>query len=221
MNSYSKFGPELQTLLHLSKAPVAIAFDTDASGLDRSTDTVPSSCAFWTKALDRTFYTTPEQHQNCSIGAVTHGYRAAKDTLGGCGCADVDLLESVGWVGDEDIKGLPAIPQDKQRKIAYGPLAQAPFTPDVVLMFVNAGQAMLVAESTKSRKVLSKPTCQALPEAYKGNFVISLGCTASRLRVGYDDNEMVVAIPGQELEGFVQRLRVSAAADTKVAGAVG
>lgn len=211
---------ELQNLLHLEKPPVAISFNANTSGLEKSTDTVPSSCAFWTKGLDRSFYTTPEQHQNCNIGAVTHGFRAAKDTVTGCGCPDVDLLASVGWITNDDISSLPSVPMDKQRKIAYGPLSQAPFKPDVVLMFVNGAQAMLVAESARNHKVLSKPTCQALPEAYKGNVVISLGCTASRLRAGYDDNEMVVAIPAKELEGFVQHLRVAAEADTKVAGAV-
>lgn len=219
-DDYSRLGVELQSLLSLTRPPIAVSFDADVTEFERSTDVVPSSCTFWTKALNRTFYTEVGQHQNCTIGAVTHGYRLARDSVPGCGCGDVDLLASVGWISKEDIEGLPAIPINKERRIAYAPLSQTSFTPDVVLMFCNPEQAMMIAEATAGYAVTGKPTCQALPEAYNGKFVISLGCTASRLRAGYDSNDLVVAVPPNKLASFVDRLRGVVDADTKVAQAV-
>jgi uncharacterized protein (DUF169 family) len=129
---FNSLGRRLESALSLSKPIVAVTFKPDVTRLRRSTDVVESSCVFWTKALDDAFYTTPDQHQHCSVGAVTHGYRLAKDTLPGKGLADIDLLTSVGWIGKDDILGLPSLPLEAQRNIGYAPLDKAPFVPNVV-----------------------------------------------------------------------------------------
>ena len=97
-SEFNDLGKRLESSLGLSKPIVAVTFSPDTTKLRRSTDVV-ESLPFWAKALDDSFYTTPDQHLHCSVGAVTHGYRAAKDSLPGAGLADIDLLTSVGWVG--------------------------------------------------------------------------------------------------------------------------
>ncbi len=219
-SDYNILGKRLETALGLSKPIVAVTFSPDVTKLKRSTDVVESSCVFWTKALDSAFYTTPDQHQHCSVGAVTHGYRLAKDTLPGAGLADIDLLSSVGWIGKSDILGLPALPLEAQRNIGYGPLDEVPFVPDVVLLFADSQQAALIKEAAPDSKVTVKPTCQGLPLANEGDVVIGLGCTASRTRSGYPESEIVVTLNAKKLGEFVERLEKIADIDHKVKAAL-
>src|SRR5829696_838748 len=65
----------VQTLLGLKKSPVAIGFlDSAPEGVTAwSGGPVPAGCFFWKKAQEgETFYTTPEDHYNCVVGAYTH-----------------------------------------------------------------------------------------------------------------------------------------------------
>ena len=210
----------MESALGLSKPIVAVSFNPDVSKLRRSTDVVESSCVFWTKALDGAFYTTPDQHLHCSVGAVTHGYRAAKDSLPGAGLADIDLLTSVGWIGKNDILGLPALPLEAQRNIGYAPLDKSPFVPDIVLLFADSQQAALIKEAAPDSKVTVKPTCQGLPLANEGDVVIGLGCTASRTRSGYEESEIVVTLNAKKLASFVDRLEKIAKIDGQVKAAL-
>jgi uncharacterized protein (DUF169 family) len=217
---FNSLGRRLESALRLPKPIVAVTFKPDVTKLRRSTDVVESSCVFWTKALDDAFYTTPDQHQHCSVGAVTHGYRLAKDTVPGKGLADIDLLTSVGWIGKDDILGLPSLPLEAQRNIGYAPLDKAPFVPDVVLLFADSQQAALIKEAAPDSKVTVKPTCQGLPLANEGDVVIGLGCTASRTRSGYPESEIVVTLNAKNLKTFVERLEKIAAVDAKVKAAL-
>jgi uncharacterized protein (DUF169 family) len=215
-SEFNNLGKRLESALGLSKPIVAVSFNPDITKLRRSTDVVESSCVFWTKALGDSFYTTPDQHLHCSVGAVTHGYRSAKDSLPGAGLADIDLLTSVGWIGKNDILGLPSLPLEAQRNIGYAPLDKAPFVPDVVLFFADSQQAALVKEAAPDSKITVKPTCQGLPLANEGDVVIGLGCTASRTRSGYGESEIVVTVNAKKLGGFVERLEKIATIDHKV-----
>lgn len=219
-SEFNDLGKRLESALGLSKPIVAVTFKPDVTKLKRSTEVVESSCVFWTKALDSAFYTTPDQHQRCSIGAVTHGYRLAKDTVPGSGLADIDLLSSVGWIGKGDILGLPSLPLEAQRNIGYAPLDKAPFVPEVVLLFADSQQAALVKEAAPESRVTVKPTCQGLPLANEGDVVIGLGCTASRTRSGYATSEIVVTLNAKKLKLFVERIEKIASIDAKVKAAL-
>jgi uncharacterized protein (DUF169 family) len=63
------------TRLRLDRAPVAVAFvgapPADLGHIDRP---MPAGCSYWKYASEgHAFYTTPEDHQNCAVGAFTHG----------------------------------------------------------------------------------------------------------------------------------------------------
>ena len=79
---------ELQELLSLEMAPIAITFlDAVPPGVpvyegalpaptpDGRTGKVAAGCVFWVKAADRTFATLPADHGNCSVGSMTHGFK--------------------------------------------------------------------------------------------------------------------------------------------------
>src|SRR6516225_6302935 len=66
---------QLQDLLQLRTAPVALAFqDAPPANLPRVAAAAPSGCTFWKRAAaGRAFYTEMSDHFNCPIGAYTHG----------------------------------------------------------------------------------------------------------------------------------------------------
>ena len=61
--------------MQLSRPPVAVAFlSVPPAGVERIDRAAAAGCAYWRHASDgHTFYTTPEDHQNCPVGAFTYG----------------------------------------------------------------------------------------------------------------------------------------------------
>src|ERR1700704_586221 len=61
--------------LNLDRPPVAVAFlAAPPSGLSRIERPMPAGCSYWKHASEgNAFYTTPEDHENCAVGAFTHG----------------------------------------------------------------------------------------------------------------------------------------------------
>jgi hypothetical protein len=55
----------------VGKAPVAVTFlDAALAGVKKFDGTEPSGCSFWRLAAEgRVFYTVPENHFNCAVGA--------------------------------------------------------------------------------------------------------------------------------------------------------
>src|SRR5688500_9745393 len=63
------------TLAGLAHSPVAVAFlSNPPAGLPRVDRREAAGCGYWKLALEgRAFYTTPEDHDSCPVGAFTHG----------------------------------------------------------------------------------------------------------------------------------------------------
>src|SRR4029077_11609682 len=61
--------------LKLQWKPVAVSFaQTPPACLPRIDHRLPAGCAYWKYASEgHAFYTTPEDHFNCPVGAFTHG----------------------------------------------------------------------------------------------------------------------------------------------------
>lgn len=220
MASFRGLAGEFESLLRLRKPIIAISFKRESGrGLSESRDVVPSSCSFWALALNGSFKTSKEQHMNCSIGAVTHGFKDPREIGPGCGCRDVDFLLDVGWVSVDDIWRLPSV-RGEHEVVSYGPMRSVDFEPDVVLVFCNAEQAMFIA-SAAPYKIIGKPSCAGIPISMaEGTVVVGLGCTASRLRAGYKPEELVVFIPGRIFPAVTERLKKVVEIEEKVAIAV-
>lgn len=63
------------------RRPVSVTFlDAEPANVARFEGSEPSSCSFWRLASDgRIFYTAPENHFNCAVGAYTHNIAMSAD----------------------------------------------------------------------------------------------------------------------------------------------
>jgi uncharacterized protein (DUF169 family) len=198
-----KHAEDLVSALGLQNQPLAISFTQDPlpgiepfgdampePAADGRTGRVPAGCVFWMKADGRSFSTVAEDHGNCSVGSVTHGFRTL-DEVGDK--ADVGTLVGAGWVAPEMFPEIPVV-KERFKYVSYGPLRDAVQLPDVVFLRINAKQAREAREPA-----------------------ISVGCMLSRVRTGMPNTEMTCAIPGSKLAEAVQQIKTTAAIDGTVA----
>jgi uncharacterized protein (DUF169 family) len=192
---------------------VAVSFRAAApAGLPRVAAAGPSSCAYWKLAAEgRTFWTEALDHYNCPIGAYTHGLdlpaQQAQELNGVLG-----TMFSLGYLRPEEVAGIPRR-QEAFRVAVYAPLAEASFEPDVILVFGNPRQVMLLAEAAQAAGVgsatalMGRPTCAAIPEALRSQRgVASLGCIGNRIYTGLADDELYFALPGKHLVAVTDKL---------------
>jgi uncharacterized protein (DUF169 family) len=138
---------DLQDLLGLAVPPVAIAFSSGASPrierleramppatVDGRTGAVAASCVFWIEGTKGVFATKAEDHGNCSVGSLTHGFKTMQEIAGN---ADVAALCASGWVTPEAV-GQIAVVREKPTSVVYGPLRDIPVEPSVILLRLNA-----------------------------------------------------------------------------------
>ncbi|HMK62449.1 MAG TPA: DUF169 domain-containing protein [Acidimicrobiales bacterium] len=175
---------------------------------------VPAGCVFWVKATDRTFATAPEDHGNCSVGSFTHGLATMDDIAGN---SDVAALLESGWVDAAAVARLPSV-SSAPGSVVYGPLAESPQRPDVVLLRVNGRQLMVLSDALPGLRIEGKPQCHIVALAKEqGEAVASVGCALSRARTGMRPDEMTFAFPGDRLAEVVDKVERTAAVDTVVA----
>jgi uncharacterized protein (DUF169 family) len=217
----------LTTTLHLAVAPIAIsftarspegveAFDEPMSEptADGRSGRVPAGCVFWMRAAERRFATVPEDHGNCSVGRYTHGLAELEDVAGN---SDVETLVASGWVEPAAFSAVPRVSQ-RPGVITYGPLAQSPGVPDVVLIRVNGRQMMVVSDAVPDMRIEGKPQCHIVAIAKeRGEVAASVGCALSRARTGMRPEEMAVAFPGRRLTEVCSSIARSASVDGVVA----
>ncbi|BAU49433.1 hypothetical protein SVA_2885 [Sulfurifustis variabilis] len=226
-HDYRALSKTLVDLLALSAPPLAITFtQEDATDVPRYEGTMPASapdgrtgkvtagCVFWMKAVDRTFRTHAEDHGNCSVGSLTHGFitldTAAKRD-------DVKALMEASWVTPEVFPQIPVVKQ-RPASVIYGPLADTRVDPDVVFLRLNGKQAMILHDALPDLRFEGKPQCHIIPIAKEeGQVALSVGCMLSRTRTGMANSEMTCAIPGTRLADVVARLQATCRADVAVA----
>jgi uncharacterized protein (DUF169 family) len=185
-----------------------------ASGDDGRTGRVPAGCVFWIEATKGSFSTIAEDHANCSVGSMTHGFKTLEEVAPNL---DVAALLESGWV---TLDALPMIPvvRKRPRFVSYGPLAETSIDPDVVFIRVNAKQAMTLSDAIPGIRFEGKPQCHIVAMAKEDNLVaVSVGCMLSRVRTGISNAEMTCAIPASRLAKVVAQLKTTVAADNAVA----
>ena len=217
----------LTALLGLSDPPLAIAFSSEApDGVERFDDAMPeptpdgrtgrvaAGCVFWVKARDRTFATVAEDHGNCSVGSLTHGFKTLEEAAAG---ADVAALVESEWVTPDVFPHIPTV-SERPGFVTYGPLADSSTDPDVVFLRLNGKQAMMLHDAWPDLRVEGKPQCHIIPLAREsGEVAMSVGCMLSRVRTGMSNNEVTCAVPAARLGELLERLETANAADMKVA----
>jgi hypothetical protein len=72
--NWQQLEEEIGFAVKLARRPVAVSFlDALLVDVKKFDGTEPSGCSFWRLAADGAiFYTVPENHFNCAVGAYTH-----------------------------------------------------------------------------------------------------------------------------------------------------
>ena len=206
---------QTQTLarISLTRQPVAVAFlSAPPPGLERVDGPAPASCSYWKRASEGgAFYTTADDHQNCPVGAFTHGVElppakaAELESL-------VGTMIQLQYLRSEEIPLLPHRRQPMQ-VAAYAPLDRATFDADVVVFRGNAMQIMLLSEAARaagafeSATTMGRPACAMLPHAIDtSGSVASVGCIGNRVYTGLGDDELYLSVPGSALDATLEKL---------------
>jgi uncharacterized protein (DUF169 family) len=181
---------------------------------DGRTGRVSAGCVFWMRSTGRTFTTVPEDHGNCSVGSLTHGMKSLEDVAGN---SDVAALLECGWVTAEVMPRIPVV-RTRPAAVTYGPLAETPHDPDVILLRLTARQLMVLSDALPGLRVEGKPQCHIVAIAKEsGEPAASVGCQLSRVRTGMANGETTCALPAARLADVVARLQSTSAVDKIVA----
>jgi uncharacterized protein (DUF169 family) len=181
---------------------------------DGRTGRVAAGCVFWMKAVDKTFTTVAADHGNCSVGSLTHGFISMEEaaTKG-----DVAALLESGWVTMDMVPQIPLV-SEKPGAVTYGPLADTPIDPDVVLLRLSARALMVLSDALPGLRIEGKPQCHIVAAAKEhGDVVASVGCALSRVRTGMPSSDNTCAVPASRLGEVVDALERTAATDSIVA----
>ena len=228
VTTWTTLADQLSAALHPTAPPIAITFSAEPpAGVaaydapmpppapDGRTGRVPAGCVFWMKATDRTFTTLPEDHGNCSVGSMTHGLKTMEEVAGN---GDVAALMESGWVTPDMVPQIPVV-TERPGAVTYGPLAESPVDPDVVLVRLTAKSLMVLSDALPGLKVEGKPQCHIVAMAKEhGEVAASVGCMLSRVRTGMPSTETTCAIPAARLPEVIGALQRTAEIDATVAG---
>jgi uncharacterized protein (DUF169 family) len=219
MNNYPAIAQMLTEALDLRQSPVAICFaDAVPAGLKSHAGRVPAGCRFWQDGASGAFATSAADHSLCAIGVYTHNLQTSP-------AQQVDLMDALAAFGELDYvrqADLPLIPVlgSRPAHVVYAPLAETPLSPDVVLLFVNANQTLILSEATgqvenENAPAMGRPACAVVPQVMNtGRAALSLGCCGARAYLDIlTDDVAVFAIPGAKLEAYARRIQALAMAN--------
>src|SRR5271165_6249569 len=205
---------EIAAVVKLGRRPVAVTYlDTEPSGVKKFEGSEPSGCSFWRLAANgAVFYTVPENHFNCAVGAYTHNITLSptreKETE-----QTLKMMFDLGYVKPEEVPQIPRLPK-APAAIVYSPLGDAPVAPDVVLFACKPSAAMLLSEAANRAGVssgapaLGRPTCMALPASLQHGAILSLGCMGNRVYTGLAEDELYFVLRGSNLAAVANALTV-------------
>lgn len=221
--SYSHLAGRLSSSLRLRQAPVAVSFsDSVPAGLKAHDGRVAAGCRFWQDAATSAFATSAADHNLCAIGVHTHNLQSSPAQQTDLADA-LKMFADLSYVRPEDVAAIPVL-KLQPRVVAYSPLAACTLNPDVVVLFVDAGQTLLLSEATQqverqNAPAMGRPACAVIAQvANTGMAALSLGCCGARAYLDVlTDDVAIFAIPGSKLEAYVQRIDALANANAILA----
>jgi uncharacterized protein (DUF169 family) len=203
----------LTASLSLRATPIAVSIsDAVPAGVPMFDGVVAAGCAFWERAAQGAFATVTRDHELCAIGVHTHAMpdasARAQEELG----AVLAVMADLDYVRPEDVAGIPVLAKGA-RHVVYAPLADAPLPPDVVLLFADARQGLVLSEAAQMvddavPPAMGRPACAIVPQAINsGRAAVSLGCCGARAYLDVlTDDVALWALPGAKLEAYATRL---------------
>lgn len=221
MSDYQKQADILSRSLKLPLAPVAIAFCNEVpAAIPAFEGHVAAGCEFWELASQKAFVTSARDHQLCSIGVYTHNISGAPKTQ------DTELNTTLkAMMGLDYVRAIeiPEIPVNSQASefVIYGPLQAFPTTADVVVLFANAQQGLVISEAVSrvdgaTPLAMGRPACAAVPQVMNtGVATLSLGCCGARTYVeALTDSTSLWVLPVSKLQQYAEQIQVLAAANS-------
>jgi uncharacterized protein (DUF169 family) len=210
--NYAKLSEDLVSALDLEQSPVAICFsDAAPEGVGVPAGQAAAGCQFWEEATVATFATTAKDHELCAIGVYTHHL----EPTAGQQTDLMDALKVFGDLGYVTPADLPLIPvlASEAKCVTYAPLADTPLPPDVVLLFANASQMLILSEAVQqvenqNAPAMGRPACAVVPQVMNtGRAALSLGCCGARAYLNIlTEGVALFAIPGSKLEVYTERI---------------
>jgi uncharacterized protein (DUF169 family) len=210
--AFPQIAETLTSALALAQPPIAVSLaEAVPAGIPMFAGRVAAGCRFWQEAAARTFATAPGDHDLCAIGTFTHNLAVTPAHEVDRGDA-LRVFADLGYVRAEDIPQIPVLAR-RPAYVVYGPLAESPVAPDVVLLFVRADQTLILSEASQTLDgglppAMGRPACAIIPQAVNsGRTALSLGCCGARAYLDVLTEDVALyAIPGPRLEAFARRV---------------
>ncbi len=198
--------------LGLQYPPVAVSFGTNGVEAPSSPAAVPAGCVFWQEAFRGPIKTSARDHELCSIGVYTHNLADAPETYNQQLGAVLKVLGDLEYVRPSDIAHIPVL-KEQPKYVLYSPLDQVTGLPEVVLLFANARQGLVIVEAVQQVEgapppVLGRPACAVIPQTVNsGRAAMSLGCCGARAYLdAMTDDIAVWALPGSKIGEYTDRI---------------
>jgi uncharacterized protein (DUF169 family) len=212
MSTNSGIAQALTDSLKLTQPPVAICLtESVPDGVEMWSGHSPAGCRFWQEATNKVFATSAADHNLCAIGMHTHNLDMTPASMADLGDA-LKVFAQLTYVRDEDVAMIPVL-ASKPKHVVYGPLAEVPVDPDVVLLFVRADQTLILSEASQQLEggtppAMGRPACAIVPQAINsGRSALSLGCCGARAYLDVlSDDVALYAVPGKSLGAFAERV---------------
>lgn len=219
MSKYSEIAQSLTQSLGLTQPPVGICLTGQLpEGVEPWSGHAPAGCRFWQEAGTRVFATSAADHGLCSIGLYTHNLNMSPAANADLGDA-LKVFADLTYVREQDIAAIPVL-ASKPEYVIYGPLAQIPIDPDVVLLFVQASQTLILSEASQQIEAglppaMGRPACAVVPQARNtGRSALSLGCCGARAYLDVlTDDVALYAVPGPSIAAFADRVAALSSAN--------
>jgi len=212
----------LKTLLSLAYDPVGVSGAGDSARVTEGAAPAPSACSFWRRAETESFTADAKSHINCKVGAHVMGFSLQDEDMQALG-ALVQTMTGVAYIMPEEVPALPRLPEHKAWH--YAPLSAVTSVPELVLLWIDARQVMLIQEamgsahwkSGKGLRTTGRPACGALALAYHhAEAVVSFGCAGMRTFTEIPDHYMLFVVPGELVEGLCRSLELTAQSNAAV-----
>jgi uncharacterized protein (DUF169 family) len=220
MTDYPGIAATLRDSLRLRLVPIAISFsDSVPAGISDHAAKVAAGCVFWEQAATRAFATAAADHALCAIGVYTHNLADPPPAYSGELASVLQVMAGMEYVREADVAKIP-VRKAKAKHVIYSPLADAPLPPDVVLIFADARQGLVITEAIQQvdpdvPPALGRPACAVVPQAINsGRAAMSLGCCGARAYLDVlSDATALWAFPGARIAAYAECISKLAAAN--------
>jgi uncharacterized protein (DUF169 family) len=216
--SYSQLAEALTQNLRLAQTPVAVCFaDSVPASVPQHQGHAPAGCRFWRDATTGPIVTSSGDHALCAVGSYTHNLELSASEQSELQ-ESLAVFGTLGYVTSEDLPLIPVLHR-RAKHVLYAPLAESPLPPEVVLLFCDASQALIISEAVQQVEqryppALGRPACAVIAQVANSGFAaLSLGCCGARAYMDAFTADLVLcALPGTRLSAYVERIaRLSSA----------